>query len=148
MRYFNPFQEILTIQRELERALAGNRAPARFGFHPAADPRNYPQVNVSEDADSIVVEALAPGLNPDSVQLSVLRNQLTIAGEKTAAATAVPAEKKHRTERAAGRFVRTLTLPTEVDESKVAAQYRAGILTITLPKAEVAKPRKIAVSVS
>ena len=79
---------------------------------------------------------------------TVLRNQLTISGEKPAESGEVKAENFHRSERASGRFVRTFTLPTEVDDKKVSAEYRSGILTITLPKAEAAKPKKITVSVA
>lgn len=55
MRYFIPFQEIVTFQRGDEHALAGNPAASRFGFHPAADPRNHPQVNVSGDAGILTI---------------------------------------------------------------------------------------------
>jgi HSP20 family protein len=93
------------------------------------------------------VEALAPGINSESLNLTVVRNTLTVAGEKPAPAGVAP-EAFHRSERAAGKFIRTIDLPVEVNADKVSARYTDGLLTITLPKAEAAKPRQIKVSVS
>lgn len=149
MSFFPPFNDFLALRREIDRALetALNTAKPRSGFLPGRSPRAYPLVNVHEDADNVTVEALAPGLNPDSLQITVQRNQLTIAGEKTPDQE-LAAENYHRRERAAGKFIRTFTLPSAVDEDRVTADYRSGILRVTLPKSEAAKPRKIAVAVS
>ncbi|HNM45434.1 MAG TPA: Hsp20/alpha crystallin family protein [Candidatus Sumerlaeota bacterium] len=151
LRFFDTNQDFQSLRRDIDRAFDAfrtNGAAFRQAFLPGRNPRNYPHVNIAEDADTIHVEALAPGLNPDSIQITVLRNQLTIAGEKPAEASDVKAEQFHRCERAGGRFVRTFTLPAEVNDAKVAAEYRSGILTITLPKAETAKPKKINVAVA
>jgi HSP20 family protein len=80
--------------------------------------------------------------------VTIVRNQLTIAGEKAPLAENLTPESFHRAERGNGKFVRTLTLPAEVKDGEVAAEYRAGILKLTLPKAESARPRRIAVAVS
>lgn len=148
--FASTFNEIDALRREVEKAFEVFRAPGggRASFLPARSPRNYPLVNVAEDENAIVVEALAPGLDASRIQIQVLRNQLTVSGEKTATTTDVKGEDYHRSERATGRFVRTFTLPAEVDETKVAAEYANGILTITLPKAESAKPRQITVTVA
>jgi HSP20 family protein len=110
--------------------------------------RSFPLVNVAEDANSITVEALAPGINPETLQINVLRNQLTIAGERPVAVDENGSANVHRLERPTGRFTRTMTLPGDVDDSNVTAEYRAGVLTINLPKAEAAKSRRIAVHVA
>lgn len=114
----------------------------RNSFLPGRSPRTFPYLNVLENEEAVQVEALAPGLNPESIQINVLRNQLTIAGEKPGIAN-VQEEKYHRNERASGKFIRTIAFPTEVDEARVNAEYRNGILRISSPKAEAAKPRKI-----
>ena len=77
-------------------------------------------------------------------EVTVMRNTLTIAGEKPGPA-GVPAERFHRSERAAGRFVRTVELPTEVDADGVRAQYRNGLLLVTVPRAASARPRRVTV---
>ena len=102
---------------------------------------------MSEDANALYVTALAPGLDPAAIALSVQDNRLTIAGEKPRVAADIQPEAFHRSERAAGKFVRTVTLPIEVEHEQVQADYKNGLLVVTLPKAEKAKPKQIAVSV-
>jgi len=103
-------------------------------------------VNLSEDEGNVYVEALAPGVDPKSLELSVVQGSLTIKGEKPGLAQ-VSAEAYHRNERAAGRFLRTIELPAEVEADKVRADYRNGLLLITLPKVEAARPRQIPLTV-
>lgn len=149
MRFFDPTTDFLSLRREIDRAFEAFRGNGgtRNLFLPGRSPRSYPLVNIAEDADHVYAEALAPGLDPDKIEITVVGNQLTITGEKTPPADVKP-ESYHRNERAAGRFVRTFTLPTEVKSESVEASYKAGVLTISLPKAEAAKPRKIAVAVA
>jgi HSP20 family protein len=94
------------------------------------------------------VEALAPGVDPSTLNLNVQGNTLSISGEKRRVAGDVKPEAFHRSERATGKFVRHIQLPVEVDEHKVQADYKHGLLNVTLPKAEKAKPKQIAVQVS
>jgi HSP20 family protein len=159
MAMWNPWQEMERIQREVNRAFeqAGwqtNGHNGYFGrtfptaFLPGRAARAYPLVNVSEDANALYTSALAPGLDPAAVQLTVQDNHLTIAGEKRRLAADIQSEAFHRSERAAGKFVRTITLPVEVDHEKVQADYKNGLLLITLPKAEKAKPKQIQVRLS
>jgi HSP20 family protein len=113
------------------------------------DPRNlvvtaYPPVNVWEDSDSFHVEAELPGLTHDQLQLSVTnRNQLTLQGERVP--EEAPKGRWHRRERGFGRFQRVLKLPTPVDADKIEATFENGVLHVLLPKAEEARPRRIAV---
>lgn len=149
LRLFDPVDEFNVLRREIDRAFEAARgaSPLRNAFLPGRSPRSYPQINVSEDADNVYVEALAPGLDPDKIEVTVIRNQMTISGEKEALAEKSASDKVHRAERAGGRFVRNFALPAEIDEARVTAEYRAGILRLVLPKAESAKPKKIAVTV-
>ena len=104
----------------------------------------FPPLNVTQDNDNFYVRAEVPGIKPDELSISAIRNRLSLAGKRE-----IPREHErvsyHRKERAEGSFNRTLTLPTEIDADKVDAQYADGILTLTLPKAEETKPRQIKV---
>jgi|SRR5688572_14709804 HSP20 family protein len=120
---------------------------ARGAFLPGRAARRYPLINLSEDRDHVYVEALAPGVEVDSLALTVIRNVLSISGEKRRTPDTIPPEAFHRNERAAGKFVRTVDLPVEVDADQVTAAYQHGLLLVTLAKAAAAKPTQIPVTV-
>ncbi len=106
--------------------------------------RNQPPVNVWDRTDAIMVEMELPGVKNDQIDISVTGGELTIKVNR-------PDETQqgmvfHRRERPVGAFHRSLRLPVEVDSNRVEAELRNGVLTITLPKAESAKPRKINVT--
>ncbi len=148
---WNPWREMSSLRRELDRVF-DDYWPAswprlRSAFLPGRAARGYPLVNVYEEPDHVTVEGLAPGLDPDSVDVSVQENVLTLSGEKKSLDD-VPGEAFHRSERAAGKFVRTIRLDTDVDVENVDASYENGILTVTLPKSQKAKPKQIEVKVS
>lgn len=151
---WDPTREFDALRREVERAFEtfgfdrGGRPLLAFPFLPGRSARAYPLLNMSEDKENVYVEALAPGLNPETLEVTVVRDTLRIAGEKQPLSEQIKPEAFHRTERGAGKFARTLTLPIEVDGEKVKASYTNGLLLITLPKAEQAKPKQISVSVS
>jgi len=152
MAQWNPWQELEAVRRGIDRAFeqVGLQLPPLFrpAFLPGRAAREYPLVNMYDDNDTVYIEALAPGLDPASLNVSVVRNTLTLSGEKPRVTTEVKPEAFHREERAAGKFVRNLELPSEVDENKVKADYNNGLLLVTLPKAEKAKPRQINVQVA
>ena len=102
-------------------------------------------VNLSEDKEAVYVEAMAPGIARDSLNISVLKDQLTLSGEKSGPGEEVKDTDYHRSERATGNFLRTIRLPVEVNADQVAADYKDGLLSLTLPKAETAKPKQITV---
>jgi HSP20 family protein len=155
MAEWNPWQEMHRLRHDINRAFeqGGWRNSGRNGhtfataFLPEHAARSYPLVNMSEDANALYVTALAPGLDPAAVHVTVQDNRLTMAGEKQRVAAEVQPDAVHRSERAAGKFVRTVTLPSDVEHKQVQAEYKNGLLVITLPKAEHAKPKQIAVSV-
>lgn len=151
MPAWDAFRDMDSLRREIDRAFSqftSSRTPfARVAFLPGRAARAYPLINLAEDGDNLYVQALAPGVAPESLDLSVHHNTLTIAGEKLGMAE-VPADACHRTERAAGRFRRGVELPVEVDGDRVQARYVDGLLTVTLPKAAAARPRQIQVDVT
>lgn len=111
---------------------------------PRAVPPAFPPVNVWEDEEGFYLEAELPGMTREQLHISVThRNHLTIQGELPVAE--VEKGRYHRRERGFGRFQRTMKLPAAVDAERVEAKLENGLLQLTLPKAEEAKPRKIAV---
>lgn len=105
-----------------------------------------PALDVSEDKDNLYVRAELPGMKREEISLTLHDGSLSISGERKSDEKFKDAEV-YRSERFFGRFQRTVTLPTPVEAEKVKAQYKDGILTVTLPKAEEAKPKQINVSV-
>ncbi len=152
-RWWDPIRELEQIKREMDDLFRTFSEDVwdiplfRFSFLPGVSARTYPLVNLAEDKDNVYVEALAPGIDPESLEVTVLNNTVRIAGEKPAIKDVKP-EAFHRNERGAGKFIRTITLPVEVDADKVKAEYKNGILLLTLPKAESAKPKQIAITVN
>jgi HSP20 family protein len=106
-----------------------------------------PVLDLYEDKDNLLVKVELPGMKREDIDVSLHDASLSISGERKG-------EEKHqdadvyRAERFFGRFQRTVTLPTPVAAEKVKAQYKDGVLTITLPKSEEAKPKHIDVNVS
>ncbi|RMG86112.1 MAG: Hsp20/alpha crystallin family protein [Candidatus Dadabacteria bacterium] len=148
MAVWDPFRELERLRQEMDRIFEGV-LPTRgwtLEFMPGVAARRYPRVNVAEQDDQFIVEALAPGVDPASLDVTVKDNVVTISGEKSAPEGVKP-EAFHRNERAAGRFTRSVELPSEVDPNDVKAVYADGILQVVLPKAEEARPRKIAIEV-
>jgi HSP20 family protein len=106
-----------------------------------------PLVDIFEETDEIRLVAEVPGVKPEDVKISVEGNLLTMKGTKEQVAEE-KAERVHRYERTYGAFERTFTLAASIDPSKIKATYNLGVLTITLPKAETAKPHLIKVEVT
>jgi HSP20 family protein len=104
----------------------------------------HPACDVFEDKDTVKIVAEVPGVKPEDVRLSLENNLLTIRGEKRQEAEE-RSERVHRYERSYGSFERAFVLPSTVDAEKISADYRNGVLTVTVPKAERARPREIPV---
>lgn len=145
--------DVERMRREMERFLDEFRSPgwsfpfSRTSFLPGLAARGYPLLNIGEDNESVYVDALAPGVDPDSLDVSVQQNQLTISGEKKSFLSSVQPTAVHRSERSEGKFTRSISLPMDVSVEKIKASYQNGVLKLVLPKAEASKPRQISVSV-
>ena len=105
-----------------------------------------PALDVYEQKESFTVKAELPGMKKEDITVSLHDGSLSISGERKSESKHEEAEV-YRAERFFGRFQRTVTLPAPVAANKVSAQYKDGILTVTLPKTEEAKPKHIDVSV-
>jgi len=134
------FPDFDQLRREMMH-LADSLSSEAFG---EANMGVFPPMNVTQDKDSFYIRAEVPGVKAEQLSISALRNRVSISGKRDI----LPEHERasyHRKERAEGSFNRTVTLPTEVDANRVEARCASGILTVTLPKAEDAKPRQIVV---
>jgi HSP20 family protein len=104
-----------------------------------------PAADIYESDNELTVNLDLPGVDPKLVDIRVENNVLTIRGERHFEQKQ-DRENYHRVERSYGTFVRSFTLSTSVDADKIRAQYKAGVLSIALPKAEAAKPRRIQIA--
>jgi len=106
-----------------------------------------PVVDIEETEKEYIVKAELPEVNKDEVKVEVREGVLTLAGERNQ-----EKEEKgktyHRIERSYGKFVRSFSIPSEVDDTKLSAQFKNGVLQVHLPKSEKARPRAIAVKVA
>lgn len=103
-----------------------------------------PALDLYQSNDNVVAVVELPGMRKEDIDISLHDGTLTISGERKREST--DGEKAQRTERYVGTFRRSIALPTRVDAGKVSASYENGILKVTLPKAEEAKPKQIKVS--
>lgn len=130
------------IQRVLNETLGG----LDWQYRDSAAASWVPAVDVFEEADAIRITAEIPGVKPDDVKISLEGNLLTIHGTKQQEAEE-KTERVHRYERTYGAFERSFTLPSSVEPKDIKATYDNGVLTVSLPKSERAKPRQIEVQV-
>ena len=149
MATWGAFDDFDSLRREIDRAFERAGPPQyRTAFLPGRGAREYPLINLYEDPDTVYVEALAPGAEPGAFNITIVGNMLTLSGEKPRVAGDIKPESFHREERAAGKFMRNIDLPVDMDDSKVKGEYKNGLLLITLPKSEKAKPKQIRVEVN
>jgi len=146
LRDFDPFEEWGTIQDRINRLFEETFGRYPVGKRESLERTWSPVVDIYEEKDNIIVKAELPGIKKEDVSIEIKNNVLTISGERKH-----EAEKKkenyHRIERYYGKFSRSFTLPETVQVDKVKASYKDGILEITLPKAEEAKPKSIPITI-
>jgi HSP20 family protein len=145
MRITTPQHSIHQLRDEVDRLVTSVFTnPTVAGAARMVTGRGFPAVNVWDDREHVYVEAEVPGLKAEQLDISVIGEELTIRGER-------PEQDQsetqfHRRERGVGSFTRVIRLSTEVDADRVQAALSDGVLLLTLPKAEAAKPRKIKVN--
>jgi HSP20 family protein len=135
------FAEMDRLQRQLQQAF--EFSPSIRGFARGG----FPALNVASTPDSAEVYAFAPGLDPKSIHVQIERGVLSVSGER---ASELPGEDSgasvHLNERFTGRFHRVITLTDDLDPNEVQANYRNGVLHISIRRSEAAKPRRINVN--
>ena len=136
---WEPFRDMLTFQNRLNRLL-GDSLQTYPG--PEGVGSWVPPVDVVEEPERLVFRAEIPGVSKDDIDIKVENGTLVLRGEKKLERE-VEGETAHRVERFYGTFARSFTLPTTIDAGKIQARYKDGVLELVLPKAEVAKPRRI-----
>lgn len=141
----DPFSELGRIQDEFNRAF-NSVMPRVFGGEDSFFGRWSPNVDIYEDQNSLVLEADLPGLKPEDFKLAIENYKLTLSGERKLEKDE-KSENYHRVERSYGSFTRVFTLPPTVDVENVNAEFKDGVLRVTLPKREEAKPRSIEVNI-
>jgi len=139
IRVRDPFAALLGLQRAMEGVMGSDWFGSRTSGSGA-----FPLVNVFNDGEDFVLVAELPGVKKEDLDIQVRGDTLRIQGKK--AISYDEGASVHRRERSTGQFDRTLTLPAEVDATKVAAEYRDGVLTLRLPRAESAKPRTVTIN--
>ncbi len=140
--YWSPWREMERLRREMNSLLATfPESPEIRGGE------TYPAMNVWASEDGAIVTAELPGFDPEDIDISVVGDTLTLKGSRE------PAELQegttyHRRERGYGRFSRAFRLPFEVESDEVEAVFEKGVLSISLPRSEAEKPKKITVKAS
>ena len=143
---WNPFVGLSTLRDEMNR-LFDWQAPGFTGREDRLLGLWNPPLDIFQDKDHVFVKAELPGMKKEDIQISLHENTLTISGERKQERE-VKEGDAFRSERFFGRFHRSITLPLTVQSTNVKAQYKDGILAISLAKAEEAKPKQIEVQVS
>jgi len=130
---------------DVERMLESFLRPGRW-IEEAAGELTFP-LDVSERNDEFLISAELPGVKKDDISVTLENGVLTISAEMKSEQDEKEGERVVRQERRYGKYVRSLRLGTQIDEKKISAHYKDGVLQLTLPKAEEVKPKKITVGV-
>lgn len=137
----NAFDEFRRLENEMDQLFARGARPAGIR---AVRRGTFPPINVGSTPDRVDVYLYAAGLDPKSLDLSIQQNLLTVAGSRKLEVN--QEADYYRRERFDGAFRRVITLPDDVDPDRVDAKYRDGVLQITVPRRESARPRQIRVN--
>jgi len=147
---WEPFRDLMSLQERMNRLFDESfRGVNRSGREEdwALGGSWAPAVDIYEQEGNIVLKAELPGVEPKDVDIRVENNVLTLRGERKFD-NEVKQDNYHRVERAYGTFSRSFTLPSAVDTEKIKAEYKDGLLRVTLPTREEAKPKQISISVA
>jgi HSP20 family protein len=143
---WEPYRDLRTTQREFDRLFKEAFSPM-FGEGELSTRTWAPPVDIYENENNIVLKADLPGVDPKDVEVRVEDSTLYLKGERKFEKE-TKEENYHRVERSYGSFARSFSLPNSINAEKVKAEYKDGLLTLTLPKREEAKPKTIKIDVS
>jgi HSP20 family protein len=142
IRMRDPFTTLRAVQRAMETAMGNDWLGAATAG--AAGAGAFPLVNVFNEGEDFVVVAELPGVKKEDLDIQVRADTVRIQGKKSVAYE--EGASVHRRERSAGQFDRTVTLPAQLDAAKVTAEYRDGVLTLRLPRAETERARTVVIN--
>lgn len=138
----DPWREMMSMRNAMDRVFDNMLLGSQSDWQPAVWDL---AMDVSETDDEFLVKASIPGVKPEDLDISYNNNTLTIKGEVKEEREEGEESRYHLRERRYGQFARSISLPSTVDADEIEANYDAGVLTLHLPKAEAAKPRRISV---
>src|SRR5262245_22380179 len=141
---WDPFRDLSVLQERMNRLFDDTGRGLR-GDEPAATTTWSPAVDIFETEGEIVVKAELPGIDRKDITLHLEKNVLTLRGERRFEKE-TKEENYHRIERSYGTFSRAFSIPGTVDEEKIRADYKDGVLKIVLPKKEQSKPKQIRIA--
>jgi HSP20 family protein len=137
----SPFHELESMRQQMDNFLSRVSDSGMPSLHAGV----FPSINLTEDQDNYYIRAELPGISAEDLDVQSTGNNLSISGERK-----IEAEKEnvryHRREREAGKFSRAITLPGDIDAERVSASLADGILKVSVPKAEKAKPKQITIN--
>lgn len=142
---YEPFRDLLATQHQFNRLF--DTFARSFWDEDVATGAWSPAVDIVENDDNIVLKAELAGVDPKDVDIQVEDNTLYLKGQRKFE-NEVKKENYHRIERSYGSFARSFSLPSSIDANKVVAEFKDGLLTLTLPKREEAKPKTIRIQVA
>jgi HSP20 family protein len=143
---WEPFRDLVTAQRDFDR-LFREAFSSQLGETELSTRSWAPPVDIYETEDAIILKAELPGVDPKDVEVRVEDNTLYLKGERKFEKE-VKEQNYHRVERSYGSFARSFSLPNSISTDKVKAEFKDGLLTLTMPKREEAKPKTIKIDVS
>jgi HSP20 family protein len=149
---FNPMRDLVDFEREFSKRF--NSFENRFGISRSKDDKNeyenafwMPLTDIFEDKDKYTLKLDLPGIKKEAVKISFVDGKLSVSGERVQEHESKDT-KCHRVEKTYGKYYRSFNLPKEIKEEKISAEYKDGQLTISVPKAEEAKPKEIEIKVN
>lgn len=143
---WDPFRDMITLRDRMDRLFDDSLARLRGGEEDFSISTWSPVVDIYETSDALVIKAEIPGIKKEDISVEVKDNTLSLKGERKFEKD-VNEENYHRMERSYGSFCRVFSLPTTVEQDKVKASFKDGVLEITLPKLEKEKPKQVTVDV-
>lgn len=144
---WDPFKDLVTLQDRMNRLFDESVRNVRPGDEALSSAIWSPAVDIYETEDEVVVKAELPEVNQKDIDVQIENNTLTLRGERKFNKE-TKKENFHRIERAYGSFSRSFTLPSTIDQERIRADYKDGILKISMPKREETKPKQIKVAVT
>ena len=143
---WDPFRDIITLRERMDRMFEDSLSRFRMPEEATMPTFWSPSVDIYETDENIVLKAELPGVDKKEVSVEVKDSTLILKGERKREKE-VKEENYHRVERSFGTFMRSFSLPVSVKQDQVKAKFRDGVLEVTLPKAEEAKPKQVKVEV-